>query len=241
MAAQGFLRIFAGLVTAVVFLPASSAFAQTPVRVGGDIKPPIRTEYVAPVYPTIAQQAKIQGTVVLEIVIGPTGTVTEARVLRQNPLLDAAAVDAVRKWKYTPTLLNGAPVAVMMTVTLTFDMGKNRQSPVIIEGTINKDGTVRDTKVINIPPAAIVQPERPLVSTSADPGVIVVPPGYAIVDVTIAKDGTVREATLIKGDAKLAAAALEAVRQWRYPPTLLNGAPIEVKMTVLVPIKSPGL
>jgi protein TonB len=56
--------------------------------------------------------------------------------------------------------------------------------------------------------------------------------------VTIAKDGTVRQVTLIKGDATLAAPALEAVRRWRYPPTLLNGAPIEVVMTVLVPIRS---
>ena len=122
------------LASAVVLLSVSSAFGQAPVRVGGDIKPPVRTEYVAPVYPQLAQQAKIQGTVVLEIVIGPTGTVTDARVMRQNPLLDAAAVDAVRKWRYTPTLLNGAAVPVIMTVTLNFDLGKDRQSPVIIEG-----------------------------------------------------------------------------------------------------------
>jgi TonB family protein len=228
------------LLAAVAVVSPSSVFAQAPVRVGGDIKPPVRTEYVAPVYPPIAQQAKIQGTVVLEIVIGPTGAVTEARSLRQNPLLDAAAVDAVRKWKYTPTLLNGAAVPVIMTVTLNFDLGKDRQSPVIIEATINKDGSVRDTRVINIPPAEIAQPLRQVVAAPADPQVIVVPAGYAIVDVTVGKDGMVREAKLIKGDEKLAAAALDAVRLWRYQPTLLNGVPIEVKMTVLVPIKSSG-
>jgi TonB family protein len=141
--------------------------------------------------------------------------------MRQNPLLDAAAVDAVRKWRYTPTLLNGAAVPVIMTVTLNFDLGKDRQSPVIIEGTI-------------------AQPLRQVVAAPTDPQVIVVPAGYAIVDVTVGKDGTVREAKLIKGDEKLAAATLDAVRLWRYQPTLLNGVPIEVKMTVLVPIKSPG-
>jgi len=237
---QGFFRPSAAL-AAVLLLTVSPAAAQTPVRVGGDIKPPVRTEYVAPVYPALAQQAKIQGTVVLEIVIGPTGAVTDTRVLRQNPLLDAAALDAVRKWKYTPTLLNGAPVPVIMTVTLTFDLGKDRQSPVITEAPINTDGTVRDPRVVNIPPAEFAQPVGPFVSTPANPKVIVVPQGYVIAEVTIAKDGTVRQVTLIKGDATLAAPALDAVRRWRYAPTLLNGAPIEVVMTVLVPIKSPGL
>ncbi|MEQ1872068.1 MAG: energy transducer TonB, partial [Vicinamibacterales bacterium] len=91
-----------------------------PVRVGGNIKPPMRTKNVSPVYPPIAQSARVQGVVIIEATIGPGGKVTDARVLRSVPLLDAAALDAVKQWEYTPTLLNGVAVPVIMTVTVQF-------------------------------------------------------------------------------------------------------------------------
>ncbi len=55
---------------------------------------------------------------ILEALIGVDGRVADAKVLRSVPLLDQAALDAVRQWEYTPTLLNGAPVPVVMTVTV---------------------------------------------------------------------------------------------------------------------------
>jgi protein TonB len=61
--------------------------------------------------------------VILEAVISPSGSVEDVRVLRGIPLLDDAAADAVRQWRYTPTLLNGVPVAVVMTVTVNFRHG----------------------------------------------------------------------------------------------------------------------
>jgi TonB family protein len=90
------------------------------VRIGGTIKEPRKLKNVAPVYPDIAKQARVQGTVILECTISPQGQVTEVKVLRGVPLLDEAAIDAVRQWVYTPTLLNGVPVAVIMTVTVNF-------------------------------------------------------------------------------------------------------------------------
>ena len=93
-----------------------------PVRVGGQIKAPTQIKKVQPVYPAEAQAAKVQGIVIMEATIGVDGRVTDAKVLRSVPLLDQAAVDAVRQWEYTPTLLNGAPVAVIMTVTVTFNL-----------------------------------------------------------------------------------------------------------------------
>ena len=91
-----------------------------PVRPGGDIKPPIRTVYVAPVYPDIARVARVSGIVVVECTIDPSGHVTDARVLTGHPLLNSAAVEAVRQWRYTATRLNNVPVAVLMTVTVRF-------------------------------------------------------------------------------------------------------------------------
>ena len=94
--------------------------AQVPVRPGGDIKRPIKVKDVAPTYPEIARRAQVQGIVIVEATIGPDGRVQDARILRSNPLLDAAALDAVRRWEYTPTLLNGIPVPIVMTVTVDF-------------------------------------------------------------------------------------------------------------------------
>ena len=93
-----------------------------PVRVGGNIKPPTKTKDIRPVYPPIAQSARVQGVVIIEATIGPGGKVQDARVLRSIPLLDQAALDAVRQWEYTPTLLNGVPVPVIMTVTVNFTL-----------------------------------------------------------------------------------------------------------------------
>src|SRR5262249_30640810 len=73
-------------------------------------------------YPPIAQSARVQGVVIIEAVIGPNGMIQEAKVLRSIPLLDQAALDAVKQWQYTPTLLNGQPVPVIMTVTVNFTL-----------------------------------------------------------------------------------------------------------------------
>jgi len=102
-------------------LPDAPAEAE-PVRVGGDIQPPQKTRDASPLYPDIARQARVQGIVILEAIIDPQGNVTNVRVLRSIPLLDQAAIDAVRKWKYEPTLLNGVPVPIVMTVTVNFSL-----------------------------------------------------------------------------------------------------------------------
>jgi protein TonB len=93
-----------------------------PVPVGGSITRPERVRYVPPVYPDVARAARIEGTVILEAVIGTDGTVREVRVLRPAPFLEAAAVEAVQQWLFTPTRLNGEPVPVVMTVTVTFTL-----------------------------------------------------------------------------------------------------------------------
>jgi protein TonB len=93
-----------------------------PVRVGGNIQPPQKTRDVPPVYPAIAQSARVGGVAIIEAVIGSDGRVQEARVLRSIPLLDQAALDAVRQWEYTPTTLNGVAVPVIMTVTVNFQI-----------------------------------------------------------------------------------------------------------------------
>jgi TonB family protein len=92
------------------------------VRVGGNIRPPEQIRRVNPVYPPEAQQTRVQGVIILETLIGTNGRVADIRVLRSIPLLDQAAIDAVRRWEYAPTLLNGVPVPVIMTVTVQFTL-----------------------------------------------------------------------------------------------------------------------
>jgi protein TonB len=93
---------------------------QPPVRPGGNVRPPQKVHHVAPTYPAIAQAARVSGTVILEALIAEDGSVRDVKVLRSVPLLDASAIDAVRQWRFTPTLLNGVPVQVIMTVTVSF-------------------------------------------------------------------------------------------------------------------------
>jgi TonB family protein len=90
------------------------------VRVGGQVRPPTKIKDVQPVYPAIARSARVAGAVTIEATIGPDGTVMDATVVRSIPLLDQAALDAVQQWEYTPTLLNGVPVPVLVTVTINF-------------------------------------------------------------------------------------------------------------------------
>lgn len=102
--------------------PPAPTVTPDPVVVGGHIKAPMRTKYVKPEYPMIARQAWIQGVVIIEAVIGATGKVEQARVLRSHPLLEQAALSAVKEWEYTPTQLNGRPTPVIMTVTVQFSL-----------------------------------------------------------------------------------------------------------------------
>lgn len=118
----------AGVIDGVGVLPAPPLIvapreeSAKPVQVGGHIRTPQRVQDVAPVYPAIAQSARIEGIVIIEATIATDGRVQDARVLRSVPMLDHAALAAVRQWVYSPTLLNGVPVSVVMTVTVRFEL-----------------------------------------------------------------------------------------------------------------------
>jgi protein TonB len=93
-----------------------------PVRVGGGVPPPPLLRKVNPAYPAIARSARVQGVVIVELTVDAQGLVADARILRSIPLLDQAALDAVRQWQYQPTLLNGVPVSIVITATVPFSL-----------------------------------------------------------------------------------------------------------------------
>ena len=104
--------------------PTAKATPPAPVRVGFGVRPPQKTHNVDPVYSSIAQAARVQGVVIIEATISEQGRVINARVLRSLPLLDQSALDAVRQWEFTPSLVNGVPVPVIMTVTVNFTLSR---------------------------------------------------------------------------------------------------------------------
>jgi TonB family protein len=231
--------------TAFLAIAPAAAMAQNPIRVGGNVQAPERIKYVAPVYPAVAQQARVSGIVILEAVVGTDGAVTDIRVLKSIALLDEAAIEAARQWRYAPTTLNGVPVPVIMTVTVNFNlsggipvasqgsqvstmqMGGMSQSEMPVEW--NGKPIVRIGGTIKAPERTkYVAPAYPEIAQAAHVT------GIVIIEALVDEDGNIGTAKVVKSIPLLDQAALDAVMQWKYTPTLLNGAPVPVVMTVTV-------
>ncbi|HYM23960.1 MAG TPA: energy transducer TonB, partial [Vicinamibacterales bacterium] len=106
----------------VQLAPPPAPAPQQPIRPSAGMQVPKKVVDVAPAYPPIAIAARKEGVVILEAIIDVHGNVESVRALRADPLLLDAAVDAVRQWKYTPGVLNGIAVPVIMTVTVNFKL-----------------------------------------------------------------------------------------------------------------------
>lgn len=92
------------------------------IRVGGNVQRAMQLSAPAPIYPQLAKAQRVQGTVKLQAVISREGTIEQLAVLSGNPLLIGAAMDAVKKWRYKPTLLNGEPVEVVTQIDVNFTL-----------------------------------------------------------------------------------------------------------------------
>ena len=233
---------------AVVALAPAAALAQQqePVRVGGQVKAPERVRYVPPVYPEGAQQARVSGIVILEAVVSPSGGVADVKILKSIPLLDEAAIDAVRQWAYTPTTLNGVPVPVMMTVTVNFTLTEANTSSTPMQMSGSTTGMSSASPAGTAPewngqPAiriggAITPPERvkyvaPVYPQAAQDARVT---GIIILEGIIDPEGNVVSAKVLKSIPLLDQAAIDALMAWKYTPTLLNGVAVPVVMTVTV-------
>ena len=115
------LSVWAATLTASLLLTAQ-VHAPTRVRVSQKVAEVLLVTKVAPQYPDEARAKHIEGSVILETEISPEGSVEDLKVVSGDPLLAAAATDAVKEWKYKPFLLNGKPVAVETQVTVMFTL-----------------------------------------------------------------------------------------------------------------------
>jgi periplasmic protein TonB len=97
---------------------------KAPVRVGGRVREPKLVRRVEPLYPALAKQVHMQGSVLIDAILDEQGNVTEMKVISGPPLLIQAATDAVRQWKYEPTYLNEQPVPVLLNVTVMFRLNE---------------------------------------------------------------------------------------------------------------------
>jgi protein TonB len=116
--------VVGGVVGGLPDLPPAPEVPPHIVRVGGDVKAPAKVKHVGPEYPPLALAAHVEGTVIIECVINPQGQVVDLKVLRSVPMLDDAAIAAVRQWVYRPTLINGIPVSAVMSVTVRFALSQ---------------------------------------------------------------------------------------------------------------------
>jgi protein TonB len=163
----------------------------------------------------MAMSARLQGVVLLETTIRSDGKVSDVRVLRSIPLLDAAAIAAVRAWEYEPTIVDGVAVPVITRVAVEFKL--TPPAPVRVGGAVK-------------PPAQIRRVSPPYPPDALSAGV----QGVVIMEATITVDGKVSDVRVLRSIPLLDQAAIDAVRQWEYAPTILNGAPVPVIMTVTV-------
>ncbi|HXZ12104.1 MAG TPA: energy transducer TonB [Candidatus Sulfotelmatobacter sp.] len=104
-------------------LPPPPKAAPSRIRVGGNVQAASIVRQVMPIYPPIAKTAHISGTVILHAIIGKDGSVQDLTYMSGPPLLMKSALDAVKQWRYKPTLLNGEPVEVDTTISVVFTLG----------------------------------------------------------------------------------------------------------------------
>jgi TonB family protein len=199
-----------------------------PVRVASGAMAGNLIDRPDPVYPPIAKAAHVQGSVVLHAIISKMGTIESLSVISGPPMLTASAEDAVKRWVYKPYLLNGEPVEVETTITVNFTFGdaapplsaaEQGQAGLPIRVS---SGAMRGNLISR------VDPVYPADARAA--GI----QGSVVLRAVISKTGTIEDLKVVSGPVELTASAIDAVKQWKYLPYLLNGEPVEVDTAITV-------
>jgi TonB family protein len=232
-------------------LAAAQAFSSR-VRVSSAFEQSLLVKKVEPQYPADAKQQHIQGVVSLKVKIDKEGNVETVELISGHPLLAPAAIDAMKLWKFKPYLMSGTPWAVETTLPVYFTLSDKPTSEGIAGDA--PGGAPPDT-IGGIAPSnpggpatKIATPQRVRVSSGVAQGMLAkkVNPDYpldarqqliqgvVVLKVNIDKDGNVYKVELISGHPSLAPAAIDAVKQWKYKPYLLNNNPVEVETQVQV-------
>jgi len=199
------------------------------VRVEGEIKPPKLIKKVAPVYPEEAREARVGGVVVLAVRTDTQGRVYRTMVVKsKTPLLNQAAVDAVKQWVYEPLVIDGEPREAVFLVTVAFKLRKETRGEVggVAGGTIRAAGGKPPRLVRKVDP--VYPPE------AREAGI----QGIVVLEATTDEKGNVVDVKVLRSESSLLnEAAVEAVRRWKYEPVVREGKPVPMTFTVTVKFK----
>jgi TonB family protein len=140
--------------------PAPRPQQREPIRVGGNIQESKLIKRVEPIYPETARQARVSGVVVLEVQVDEEGNVASVKVLRGHPLLDQAAIDAVKQWRYKPTYFSGQPVPVVATATVIFNAGGITTPAYRV--VVDREGNLKDSGDLPVSLDSLRESTRPV-------------------------------------------------------------------------------
>ena len=205
---------------------AGGDFEKGAVKITGALRPPKLLKSVDPVYPEEARKAQVEGVVILEARTDEKGAVEEVKILRSIPLLNQAAIDAVKQWKYEPFISEGKPRGVLFTVTVRFDLKSGDKEKDIEEFAKGAVKVVGD-----ITPPKLIKEVQPVYPEDARQGRV---EGVVILSVKTAADGRVTDVMILRSIPLLNQAAIDAVKQWVYKPLLVNGVAKPAVFTVTV-------
>jgi len=230
-------QFFAAYSALLIFavLAASQDAPQAPIQVPPNSVPTFIVRKVTPVYPPLARQARIQGTVVLRIVIDKEGAVRDPQLVSGHPMLAPAAIEAVKQWRYGRYISDDQPVEVETIVRVNFKMpdGPEMRTP----QRSRQDSPLREgvPKLVRVSAGIMqgllehkVDPEYPAEAKEKHVE------GTVLLNVDIDDEGNVGRVELVSGHPMLAPAAMDAVLAWTYRPFVLNGVAVPVETTVQV-------
>ena len=218
--------VVGGVLGGVVSKEESEEVRKGLVRAVGEIRPPRLLKKVNPEYPEGARKERIEGVVILEATTDEEGSVTDVRILRsKDPLLDEAAIDAVRKWKYEPFYIKGEPKGVIFTVTVRFRL-KERTTEEFDKGAVVA-GEDKDIK-----PPLLLEKVEPVYPEEARKARV---QGVVILRIMVNEEGLVERFLVMKSESGLLnQPAIDAVKEWKYEPLLIEGKPTPVVFNVTV-------
>ena len=221
----------AAVAFALWFSLASGVIAQG-VPVSGTIAGGRPCMAVNPTYPSSVTPKRVEDTVVLDVRISKSGVVHDMKVISGPPALEAAAIKAVKRWKYKPPYwVTGSPSERQTTLFVTLVKGVapkvEEGTPAGVPGCISAPSRVRVSQ--SFMQTLLLSRVEPLYPPEAQTEHM---EGIVVVRVTVDKGGNVYKVENLSGPPVLVPAAIEAVKQWKYQPYLLNGEAIEVESTV---------
>jgi TonB family protein len=196
-------------------------FAEGAVKVKDDINPPKLVKMVQPKYPEEARKARVEGVVILQARTDIEGKVKDVMVLRSVPALDQAAIDAVKQWVYEPLMMAGQPKEAVFTTTVRFVLDGKKPSGQ--EEEPEKTGDVLVPKLIKR-----VDPVYP--EAAAKTGI----QGIVLLEATTDEQGNVIKVRVLKSVPELDQAAVDALKQWKYEPMIIEGKAKGVVFTVTI-------